>query len=76
MFEGTEYDLRVAGVQAPAFVEREGAEWLRALNGFDFPQSGVAGVQAPAFVVERGSPVAVSGLASSRCHRGSRPGLR
>ena len=57
---------RVAGVHAPAFVERSSRRpWARS------PRS-VAGVHAPAFV-ERGSPFAIAAPNSSTCRRAAHP---
>ena len=62
--------IRVAGVHAPAFVERAGTGPVSPIG----PSSGVAGVHAPAFV-ERGR-LLFRPRWKVECRRGSRPGLR
>ena len=63
-------DVGVAGVHAPAFVERR--ESLRNTDGIS---RSVAGVHAPAFVERPRSNAGSSGQEAA-CRRGSRPGLR
>ena len=60
----------VAGVHAPAFVER-----MDVSLSWRLPASRVAGVHAPAFV-ERVRTSVPSDWITRWCRRGSRPGLR
>ena len=59
---------RVAGVSAPAFVERVRLDSYSSVSG------GVAGVSAPAFVERR--PPRPSTRIARGCRRGLGPGLR